>query len=291
MAGELITQPWQAQWGGLLIGTSTAYSIQRLHGWEDLVALDMGEASKPTRPGSWTAAPRPQSRIVTMELEFRAGVDEMDAAVAALRAATPRSAAAADAPLVIRLRGETLVAYGKLADRIISVDHSYSQALAPAATLQWLCGDPRRYELAERSVTIVPGSLGSGGLTYPLSYPLTYGTAGAPANATCTNYGNEPTSPVLTLTGPLTTPKIINTTLTRALEFNLDLLAGQTLTVDTDSGAVVLNGTTDRLYTRTNLSVPVEYFELDPGSNDIALLAAAFGTGAQLQVTWQSAYL
>lgn len=183
------------------------------------------------------------------------------------------------------------MAFGKVSGRLVSVGQSYSQALSPAATVQWLCADSRRYELADRSVTIAAPTAGSGGLTYPLTYPLDYGTAGSPANATCTNVGNEPASPVLVFTGPLTTPRVINTTLAYSLEFDIDLLAGQTLTVDTDAGTVLLNGTTDRLNTRSNLSVPVEYFELDPGDNNLTLLAASFGAGAQLQVLWKSAYL
>ncbi|MER7212446.1 hypothetical protein ABT340_35785 [Streptosporangium sp. NPDC000239] len=290
MAGELITAPWQLEWGGLLIGTGTPYSIQKLHGWLDQPGLDMGTAPKPTRPGSWAARPRPQSRVVTLELEFRAGVDRMDEVVAALRAATPRALTADEAPLVVRLRGETLMAFGKVSNRLIPVDHSFSQALTPSATVQWLCADPRCYELTERSLTITPGTSGSGGLVYPLAYPLTYGTAGGANNGTAANVGNEPTSPVLTFTGPIATPKIVNTSAGYGLEFAVDVLAGQTLTVDTDAGTVLLNGS-DRLYTRSNLSVPVEYFELYPGDNDLTLLAAAFGTGASLTVTWKSAYL
>ncbi|MFF4417477.1 hypothetical protein ACFYY8_33550 [Streptosporangium sp. NPDC001559] len=290
MAGELITAPWQLEWGGFLIGTGTPYSIQRISGWEDLPGLDMGAAAKPTRPGSWPGAPRPQSRIVTVELEFRATVDRMDEVVAALRAATSRSTTADEAPLAIRLRGETTVALGKVSNRLVLVDHAYSQALAPSATLQWLCSDPRRYELTERSLTITPGTSGSGGLVYPLSYPLTYGTAGSANNGTAANVGNEPTSPVLTFTGPITTPRLVNTTLGYGLEFAVDVLAGQTLVVDADAGTVLLNGS-DRLYTRSNLSVPVEYFELYPGDNNLTLLAASFGTGASLTVTWKSAYL
>lgn len=291
MAGELITQPWQAEWNGLLLGTSTAYSIQRLNGWEDLPGLDMGAAAKPTKSGSWAGKPRAQSRIVTLELEIRTGVDQMAAAIRALRAATPKSATADEAPLVIRLHDETLMAFGKISGRVIPVSHSYSQALTPTATLQWLCMDPRRYELVERSVTISAPAAGSGGLAYPLTYPLSYGTPGSPATGTCTNFGNEPTSPLLVFTGPLTTPKLINATRGWALEFNITIEAGQTLVVDTDAGTVLLNGTTDRLYTRSNFSVPVEYFELDPGANNLSLLADAFGPGAQVQVTWKSAHL
>ncbi|MEV7907618.1 phage distal tail protein [Streptomyces anulatus] len=290
MAGELITADWQIDWNGFLLGAGSLYDVVRVDGWIDSPGLTNGAAPKPTRRGSWPGPVRAQARTVTATLEIGAG-SSMGDAIAALRAATPVSRTGTQAPLAIRTSGQTLVANAVFGGRIVPVDQPYSMGFAQHATVQWWCADPVLLELTPRTVTIIPGTSGSGGLTYPLTYPLDYGTAGAPANATCRNYGNEPTSPVLVFTGPLTTPRVINTTLGYSLEFGLDLLAGQTLTIDTDAGTVLLNGTTDRLYTRSNLSVPVEYFELDPGDNNLQLLAAAFGPGAQLQVTWKSAYL
>lgn len=291
MPGELITLPWQIDWNGFLLGVGTVYSIQHLNGWLDMPGLDMGEAAKTTQGGSWPGTPRAQSRIVTLELEIRATADRMGDAIRALRAATPRSATADEAPLAISLHDETLVASGKISNRIIPVNQAYSQGLSPSATLQWLCADSRVYEPTERSVTIGAPTGGSGGLIYPVAYPLVYGVAATPSNALCTNFGNEPTSPVVEFTGPIEQPRLINSTLNQALAFDIDLLAGQTLTVDTDKGTVLLNGTTDRLYTRSNLSVPVEYWKLDPGYNNVTLTAAVIGTGAQARVTWRSASL
>lgn len=289
MAGELITQSWQVEWDGFLLGTSTAYRIQQLDGWEDLPGLDMGAAAKPSRPGSWPGRTRAQSRIVTLSLQVIPDAGQMADAMRALRAATAVSTGASEAPLAVRLHDETFLAFGKISGRVIPVNHAYSQGLAPAATLQWLCADPRRYALAEQSVTIGAPTGGSGGLTYPITYPLVYGVAATPSNATCTNTGDTPTNPTLVITGPITTPRVVNSTLTRAIEFDIDLAAGQTLVVDTDRGTVLLDGVTDRLYTRSNFSVPVEHFELAPGDNNLTLVADVFGSGAQVSVTWRSA--
>lgn len=291
MPGELITLPWQIDWNGFLLGVGTVYSIQELDGWLDMPGLDMGEADKTTQGGSWPGTPRAQSRIVTLRLEIRATADRMGDAMRALRAATPRSATADEAPLAISLHDETLVAFGKISNRIIPVNQAYSQGLSPTATLQWLCADSRAYEPTEQSVIIGAPTGGSGGLIYPISYPLVYGVAATPSNATCTNNGNEATDSIIEFAGPILTPRLISSTLGSALEFNLDLPAGQTLTVDTDRGTVQLNGTTDRLYTRSNFSVPVEYFKLLPGDNDLTLTGATIGTGAQVQVRWKSASL
>lgn len=291
MAGELITRDWQIDWNGFLLGPGTAYDLVRLDGWIDSPGLTNGAAPKSTRPGSWAGSMRGQARTVTATLEIAAGEAGMGHAIRALRAATPIVRGATQAPLAIRCDGETLVAGAKFAGRIIPVDQPYSMGYAPEATVQWYCADPRLYELNEQSVTIGAPTGGSGGLTYPLTYPLVYGVEATPSNATCTNTGNEPTNPIVEFTGPILTPRLINSTLTRALEFNIDLPPGQTLIVDTDRGTVLLNGTTDRLHTRSNFGVPVEHFELDPGDNNLTLAGAVLGPGAQARVTWKSATL
>lgn len=291
MPGEEITADWQIDWNGFLLGAPTVYEWVRLDGWYDLPGLVNGNVKQPNDHGAWSGQSSAQPRTVTLTVEMVAGPDGMATSVAALRAAMAVGKTSTEYPLAVRSSGETLVAWGKVSGKILPIDQPFSLGYAPHATLQWICADPRVYELTERSLVITAPTAGIGGLTYPLSYPLSYGTAGSPNSGLAPNVGSEATKPVLVFTGPITTPRVVNTTAARALEFNIDLTAGQTLTVDTKAGTVLLNGTTDRLYTRSNLTVPVKHFELDPGANSLTLLAAAFGTGAHLEVLWRSAYL
>ncbi|MBB2909328.1 hypothetical protein FHS43_000574 [Streptosporangium becharense] len=279
---------YQIDWNGFLFGAGTSYELVRLDGWIDSPGLTNGSAPRTARHGSWPGGMRGQARTVTATLEIAAG-EAMGEAIRALRAATPIVRSAVQAPLAIRCDGETLVVGAQFAGRVVPIDQPYSMGYAPKAVLQWFCADPRLYEPVEQSVTIGAPAGGSGGLAYPLAYPLVYGTAPVPNTATCVNTGNAETNPVVTFIGPLTTPRLVNSTTTRALVFDLDLDDGQTLIVDTDRGTVLLNGTTDRRNTRSNLGVPIEYFELDPGPNDLSLLAEASGPGAQATVRWKSA--
>ncbi|WP_433382818.1 phage distal tail protein [Streptosporangium sp. CA-115845] len=280
---------YQLDWNGFLLGAGTVYELVQLDGWIDSPGLTNGAAPRSTRHGSWPGGMRGQARTVTATLEIVADGAGMGPAIRALRAATPIVRSAAQGSLAICCDGETLVAAAKFAGRIVPVDQPYSMGYVPQATVQWYCADPRLYEPAEQSVTIGAPTGGSGGLVYPLAYPLVYGTAPVPNTATCINTGNAETNPLVTFTGPLTVPRLVNGTLGWALIFDIDLPAGQTLIVDTDRGTALLNGTTDRLDTRSNLGVPVEYFELAPGPNDLSLLAEAFGEGAQVTVRWKSA--
>ncbi|WP_068922205.1 phage distal tail protein [Planobispora rosea] len=288
-AGDLIAREAQIEFNGLLLGMDTPFEGIKLQGWGDL-NVSLGNAPRNSRHGSWPGRARAPERVVTFDFQVNTDWADFAAQIDALERATAIPTGSTEYPLVVRTPAATRMVRAKCTARVLPEDYLY-MAGGPVGVLQWVASDPRRYEVTERSATITSPTSGSGGLTYPLTYPLDYGTAGSPANATCTNFGTAETNPTLVLTGPITTPRIINSTLGRTLEFNLDLLAGQTLTIDTDAGTVMLNGTTDRLYTRTNLSVPVEMFEFGPGDNDITLLAAAFGVNAQMAITWQSAYL
>lgn len=286
-AGDLITRDWQIEFRGLLLGSGTPYGWQSLEGWDQTVTL--GNKPRNSGDGSYPGNGRRPERVITWAFQMHPEASGFATAVAAVEqmAATVRDAT--EHPLVIADRTATRMVYAKCSRLAMPRDRLFAAGIVKCG-LQWVASNPAKLGLVEQSVTIAAPSVGSGGLAYPLAYPLTYGTAGSPSNATCTNDGPEPADPVLTFAGPLTTPKVVNSTLTRALEFDIILGPGQTLTVDVGRGSVLLDGVTDRLTSRTNFSVPVRAFQLDPGDNNLTLLAASFGAGAQLTVAWRSTY-
>lgn len=62
--------------------------------------------------------------------------------------------------------------------------------------------DPRKYGALETSVIYLPTDSG-GGLVYPLTYPLNYGTPGSGGSMTMMNNGTAPTEPIFDVSGPL----------------------------------------------------------------------------------------
>ncbi|MEV4179947.1 hypothetical protein AB0J28_00690 [Streptosporangium canum] len=286
-AGDLITRDQQIEFRGLLLGSTTPYGWQTLEGWDQTITV--GNKPRNSGDGSYPGNGRRPERAIVWAFQMHPAAAEFTAAVAALEqmAATVRDAT--EHPLVIADRTATRMVYAKCTRLVMPRDKLFAAGIVKCG-LQWVASNPAKLELTERSVTIAAPTAGSGGLTYPLTYPLVYGTAGSPNNANATNFGTEPADPVLTFTGPLTTPRVVNSTLTRALEFNITLGAGQTLTVDVGRGTVLLDGVTDRLTSRTNSSVPVRAFQFGPGDNNLTLLAASFGVGAQLTATWRSTY-
>jgi hypothetical protein len=287
-AGDLITADGQIEWGGVLLGTDTAYLWDSLDGWEDLPGIDSGNVSRPAAHGSWSGAKFSQERTVT----FGGYVVAPDvlAAVRDLRRVTAVAGDATELPLVVRTAGETLLAHGAIVGRVLPLPTSVTEFAQ--VTLQWLCSDPRRYSLVEKSVALALSAPPVAGLVYPLAYPLDYGADELPnASATATNELDAPTLPVVVFTGPLTVPRLVNQPAGVMLEFGIELTAADTLTVDCAAGTVLLNGTADRLYTSTPLCSPLANFEIRPGANDLALSAQDFDAGNSATVTWRDATL
>lgn len=128
------------------------------------------------------------------------------------------------------------------------------------------------------------------GFTPPFTPPFTLG-ASVGGTVDAYNAGTMPAPWSAVLTGPLTYPTISHLTLGRKLSLafsangGVDLATGDTLTIDSATRSVLLNGTADR---RSQLTVDSAWWDLAPGSNPFQLDADA-GAGT-LTVSWRDAY-
>lgn len=152
--------------------------------------------------------------------------------------------------------------------------------------IQLKAPDPRRYGDEQTVVLNAPTGV-SGGVTLPLTVPVTLTTAGtSTSSGTITNSGTFPTRPVVEFIGPLVDPQIANVTAGRTLGFEITLAAGDTLTADFDRRTVLLNGTASRSNT---LTATAAWWQLDPGGNDVVFTAGG-GTGTAV-VRYSPAWL
>lgn len=290
-AGDLITRPAQIEFRGLLLGSDTPYGNLKLNGWGTMPDIRLGNKPRNSGHGSTPGSMYAADRVVTWDFKMWPDRAGFEAACTALEQATAVPRGTTEFPLVIRTRGVPRYVNARCTKRVLPEDRLF-YAGVPEGALQWVASDPRRYDLGESTVAISGSTPGAGGLVYPIVYPLDYGIAPTTPTAIAVNDGTVETHPVLTFIGPMSIPRAINATLSWQIEFNVDLLLGQTLIVDTWAGTVLLNGTSDRAYARTGLSVPVRQFVLDPGPNNLVLAPASVnGPGAAVQVAWHSAYL
>lgn len=269
-AGALVTGPGMLQYGELLLGSGTPAGWLELTGWRERPAVDLSDSPRPQAHGTYPGDVFAGSRVVTFKFMLRGTPADKLLALDALERYVPVDST----------------------DRLLAVDDGSGPWFTLARTtalyvpqgkhfrheplecwVQFTCDDPRRYSLDAAS-GLVGAPVSNGGLIYPLTYPLDYGTSSS-GSSTLTNEGSTTTPIVAVFSGPLATP-ILHTALW-SMGFDLNLAAGETLVVDTKAGTVLLNGTADRLYAIRTDSDPLEQIGLPPGDTTVALVSDTGG--------------
>ncbi|MGK5631225.1 phage distal tail protein [Streptomyces sp. URMC 123] len=292
--GSLITLDGQVQWAGLLMGPGTPYGIasEGLTGWADLPALDTGDVVRPDQHGAWPGAQWAQPRSVGATVWLLPeSADRASATAEALLTAT--GVRAGEEWLAVRLHGQTLACRARIGQRVVPTNRAFATQGATKVALQWVCADPRRYSVDERSVrTQLPAP--EPGLSWQaagLEWPLDWGLAGSTGNLTVVNEGDAPTAPLIEFRGPVQRPSLTRMSDNRQLQYDIELADSDVLTVDTTAGTVTLNGTASRIHTAMATSLPEHLFQLEPGETALAFRAAPgpVDPRASVTVTWRDA--
>ena len=140
----------------------------------------------------------------------------------------------------------------------------------------------------ESNAIITPGvAAGEIGYPDPMADPIT-----SPINVTAqqfiTNQGDQPTWPHFRIVGPITNPTLLNNSTGKKIDLTYTLLAGEYLDVYPERGQILLAGSADR-YAAYQFATS-EWWQLQPGANDIRLLAVNYAAGAQVIIYWRHAW-
>jgi len=167
--------------------------------------------------------------------------------------------------------------------------------LAQNVPIQFWATDPTLYAAGTLDPSVgVPAPLG--GFGFPMSFNLSFGGGVEYGSITATNSGDLPCFPLITFTGPMTTPTLTNASLTNSpfLQFGMALNTGDTLVVNTDPkypSAQYTAGTTQsasRLYTLTQAST---WWAIAPGSNALQFTTSdVVSVAGTCAVEYSSAY-
>lgn len=286
--GSLITQLWQLEWRGVCWGGLDAdVGLTDLSGWLDKPSLRGSNTDRPGRHGA--IAGRKHAETRTVEVELTVAVEDADMTL--LRAIDDVCAyedEPVEEPLAIwaGTTGPQLVS-ARLEKAAIPTDHEWSVG-HHRIRLQWVCTDPRRYDVTAYSSPILgmPGGTTTG-ITFPLTFPISFGGGIASGSLSLPNTGNAPAYPVFTLTGPLSGPVITRTDTGQKLQFapSFDLLEGQTLTVDTGTRSVVLDGSVSR----RDALIVADWFSLPRNSSTVIALGStgAYDSAAGLSASYR----
>jgi len=239
----LITGDFQWEFDGLLMGVGTPYAVTAFKGFLDQASVRGGGTPRARAHGEFGEPQFANGAVYDLDFNVVAtNASTFTAAVLALEAGTYPQAATR--PLWYQLPGHGLrVVNVFCAARSMPGAQEYAFGVTKAA-LQFTAPDPLKYG------TTVTGSTGlpipGGGLTYPLVYPLDYGTGGTSGRVVVSNYGTAPASPVFTVTGPIDSAGFQVTDVEDAitLQFTGAVGAADVFVIDTRTGAATLNGST-----------------------------------------------
>lgn len=273
----------QVRFGDTLLGTGTTAGLRQLIGWRSLPDVELSDYPRPQAHGSYPGSAYAGVLTVTGVFLVRGRPEAKALALAAIERATRLDGA--ERPLVVNDSTGASYRMGKIIARDVPQEVHFTHAPVEVS-VQWECSDPRRYDLTEQVASLLLGAA-TGGLDYPLDYPLEYGTNVGNA-AVVSNPGTADAPVVIDFAGPFVNPRV-ECSAGWALEFETSLAAGETLTVDTAAGTVLLDGA-DRLYTIAPASDPVEGCTIPADSDASVSLSAATGTGTAT-VTYRPAYL
>lgn len=278
--GGLVTEAGQLQYGRALLGGGSPAGWRELIGWRSLPEAAVSDSVRPQAHGGYPGDVFGGSLVVTFTYLVRGTPSAKLAALDTLETFLPMDGV--DRPLVVDDGSGPWMRNARVIARDVPQDKHFRHGPVECG-VQFLCADPRRYSLAEHTARLtLPVS--SGGLQYPLAYPLEYGTF-AVGSLGVVNAGSVVTPLVVTFTGPLAFP-VLSAGDWR-LAFDISLADGESLTVDTAEGTALLNGSADRLYTIATNSDPVERCVLKPGITNMALTAPS-GSGS-VAVTYRDA--
>lgn len=138
---------------------------------------------------------------------------------------------------------------------------------------------------AETVVIVNTRSLG--GLTIPEKLPWIF-AGGSGGDTTVTNNGNSIAYPVITLYGPLTSPRLTNLTTGEAIALSLTIDSGSSVVIDMYNRTVIQGGITNRVPNMTSDSV---FWGLLAGANELSLSSAISGEAGYAEVRFRNSYL
>ena len=273
---------------GLTIGDGTDFEIKTIDGLESLPDIVQPDLKIDRDQGMYAGLYTAGGRLIAIEYEvhastdaqFRADLDTLGTALAPI--------GTVEQPLAFLLPGMAQLgrqSYVRPLTRACIIDVDYSHRIA-RGVMHLFATDPRLYDVTLNSQSVgLPAS--NGGTSWPVVWPLSWGSAGAGGLLTCTNAGTFEARPVLTITGPIDNPTITNLTTGMSFTLAITLAPGDTLTIDMKARTVILNGTASR---RGNATV-AQWWSIIPGANSVQFSANTVQVGSQLTVAFASAWI
>lgn len=285
-AGDLITEDFQYEYNGLLLGAHTPFELQQMSGLGGLPNVRSGSVERFGHHGGVGGRHYLSARTIVATWDIFDGDDfalrrkELQEAFAVI------TDPAGDLPFVWKHPGQPkLRVYARPVDRDVPTDRNFSLKYGQVS-VRLECNDPWVYSNDEKSFNASPG-ITTGGLEFPLTFPLQFGSGSSGGSQQATNEGTAPAPWTAVITGETPNPRITHVESGKYIELNgLNIAAGDSLIIDSRQRSILYNGTASR---RGFMTPASEWFALDPGTNTIQFSSSGITTG-QLTFRWRDTY-
>lgn len=264
---------------GVTLGNGTCYGLTGIEGLGK-PAVRSGNTVRPRFPGAYVGANYLNTRKPTLTLDVGptgsgyGAYPTLGKALQALAAAISTEGTS-EYPMWVQMPGLPLVC---IQARVIQggdfkYDITADRGLVRNLPIGFEATDPYLYAAPTTNATIsLPAP--AGGVSFPLSFPLSFGGGATGNQITAVNNGNVNCWPTLVFTGPCLNPSLANQSIagTPTLTLNMQLNTGDQIVADCATGTLVLYpaGSTIGSPQPQILQAGATFPAIAPGSNILA---------------------
>lgn len=279
---------WTFTYNGLTVGgDGSPYQISKLTGLHDSPEVRTADQTRARAHGLFAGTDLLGGRSLMAEIEVVAPHPDETVWSDFSRALVPGQSD--ELPLVFQVPGVAggiAIEIGARVRRLsLPVDRSYFFGHGSAAVEFWAT-DPRIYSQASTTYTVTQAAVSGTGLTFPITFPLSFGGAVSGGQFVASNAGEFEAPWTATISGPITNPTLENVTTGQTIAFTGTVASGETLVISSLDRSVMLNGTASRY---SWLVVGSSWWQLAPGNNTVRL-AGTSGSGS-VSFTCRSAWV
>jgi hypothetical protein len=282
-----VTTNYQFQFGSFSFGSGTPFQIIDVDGLEGLPELRVQDDNRGFNDGAFTGRDFYSGRTLTFTIHTFAGNGNSAHTNFNLlqTSLVPQTTGTQTLQFLLSPSDTAKQLNARVRTRRTMIDPEYTFGYI-RSQITMFAPDPRYFDTGQQTLVLAAPVLS--GRTYNRTYNRNYGSVTSPTfTGTIVNNGWAYATPVVTVTGPASSPIIGNQATGQALTFNGTLGVSDVLVYDLGARTVTLNG----VNARNLLTAGSQFWTAAPGSTTVYLTATGATSATQASFTYYSAYV
>ena len=268
---------------GAVDDNGICWQWQSIQGWDSPPTAGQGVIQRSADHGGWPAPQYYGPRVITLTIMASAPTQAL------------RDYARALMQQIVPVNDLAVLQFNEPVPKQVYVRRNATASVTEACptltdvifTIPMVAPDPRKYAVPPQSAGLVVGPPSSTALALPFALPVSF-PGNIPPSATAVtayNTGTFETRPVVSISGPITSPAVVNASTAQTVSFTgLTLGPTDQLVLDMDNRQPLLNGV---FYAA---DVSSAWWVLEPGATQVYLDGITAG-GASLTVVYSPAFI